>query len=97
MIVFAIGIPSYLVFIMRYLSGGVVVEGNRDNCLGAFDKQTRVETLITIVGKIVHAGIFPFAQPMVQEGADMFFYGLCLGESANIKAETFCLGFDHIA
>ena len=92
-IVLAIGIIGYLILVGGNFYAWGVRESHADDALHAIHKKTRVETLVDIVGKIVHGGMMPFGYPTAVVVGSNTVNGFGLGYTTGEKAETLCLGF----
>ena len=92
-IVLAIGIIGYLILVGGYLLGWGIRECHADDALDSQHEKSRVETLVDVVGKIVHRGMTAIGYPTAIAVGSVAVNGFGLGYAAGEKAETLGLGF----
>ena len=92
-IVLAIGIIGYLILVGGNLLGRGIGECHADDALDSRHEKSRVETLVDVVGKIVHRGMTAIGYPTAIAVGSAAINGFGLGYAAGEKAETLGLGF----
>ena len=92
-IVLAISIIGYLILVGGNFYTWGVRESHADDALDSRHEKSRVETLVDVVGKIVHLGMTAIGYPTAIAVGSVAINGFGLGYAAGEKAETLGLGF----